>query len=478
MGWEKIFQKLMIEKVSIKNLDDTKRGNDVKSKWANPTKLSALLKKFKGADVEGQLPENADIADPLTHFVHSWLLWEASTEQAKDAMEKILEAFVDFNELRVALPHEIANVVGKKYPKHEERFSGLKKSLQAIYLKHHSVTLHQLKDLSKKDARAFVDDLDGIHPFVSNRILHMSLGVHAIPCDEQLVHVLVEHDVLEEAVEVEKLGSWLTSSTKAADAEWTVFALQTVSDNAWSDGTITKINKRLRAEREAEENARRKAEAEKIRKAAAAIAAAEKKAAQKEAAEKKAAEKKIAAEKAAIKKAADKKIAEKKAAAKKIADKKAAVKKAAAKKAAAKKAAAKKAAAKKAAAKKAAAKKVAAKKVAAKKVAAKKLAAKKAAAKKKVAKKVSKKTTKKSSKKAAKKTTKKAAKKTAKKSSKKTSKKTAKKTAKKSSKKTAKKAAKKTAKKSVKKSVKKPAKKAAKKTAKKTKKKTTRARRS
>ncbi|MCH2161356.1 MAG: hypothetical protein MK085_05735 [Phycisphaerales bacterium] len=373
----------------------------MKSKWAKPAKLASLLKKHRRED-EAEIvgfPETADASDPVIQFIYSWLLWEASSEHANPALEKLLEAHVDFNELRVSLPHEMANIVGKRYPRAEERFTRLKKSLHGIYLKHHSVTLEHLASQNKRDAKAYLEGLDGMHGFVANRMLRVCCGVHAISADEQLAWLLHEHGVIDEPVESEPLANWLTSTIKAAQGGASSATLQAVIDVAWEDGTMTKINRRRRTEREAEEKAKRKAEAEAEAKAAAEAAAKlriqeEKKAAVKKAAAKKAAAiKKAAAKKAdAAKKAAAKKAdAAKKAAAKKAdAAKKAAAKKAAAKKAASKKTAKKKTTKKKAPAKKAASKKTArktTKKKAATKKPAKKAPAKKAASKKTVRKK-------------------------------------------------------------------------------------------
>ena len=348
----------------------------MKSKWAKPAKLVSLLKKHRtDEENEGQgFPQNADASDPVTQFIYSWLLWEASTEYANAALEKLVEAHVDFNELRVSLPHELASIVGKRYPKAEERFTRLKQSLHAIYLQHHSVNLEHLAGRNKRDAKSYLEGLDGMHGFVASRMLRVCCGVHAIPADEQLAWLLHEHGVIDEPVESDSLANWLTSEIKAAQGGSSAATLQAVVDIAWEDGTMTRINRKRRAEREAEEKAIRKAEEEKARAKAEAEEAERKRAEE---------EKKAAAKKAAAKKAAAKKAATKKAPAKKAPAKKAPAKKAAAKKAPAKKAPAKKAPAKKAATKKAATKKAATKKAAGKSSKKKTATKKKAATKKK-----------------------------------------------------------------------------------------------
>ena len=307
--------------VPAMNQHDSFRGDDVSSNWVKPAKFTALLKKHKAVDRKDDvLPGSADWSDPIAHLVHAWLLWESSTTQADAAMEKIIESRVDFNELRVSLPHELAMIVGKRYPRHEERFTRLKQTLQAIYLNQHAMTLEHLRDLSKKQAKTYLDRLTGMHPFVSSRVLSIAFGGHAIPADEQLVEVLIEHGVITEQVETKVVISWMTAQVRAADAEWAIPALQSVCDAAWEDGTVTKINRRRRAEQEAAEAAAESKRLAKIAAEKAALKAAEK--AAKAAADMIA--KKAAAKKAEVKKAEAKKVAAKKAAADKIAKKAAA----------------------------------------------------------------------------------------------------------------------------------------------------------
>ena len=65
----------------------------MKHKWAKPAKLNTFLKKHRGSDLP-LLPDFIRPRDPVAVLIHSWLLWEASTEQAEVAMRKLLDAFV------------------------------------------------------------------------------------------------------------------------------------------------------------------------------------------------------------------------------------------------------------------------------------------------------------------------------------------------------------------------------------------------
>ena len=322
----------------------------MKHKWAKPAKFNSFVKKYRGTETP-LLPDFIRPRDPVAVMVHSWLLWEASTDQAEVAMRKLLDAFVDFNEIRVSLPHEKATVIGKRYPRLEERLHGIRRTLHSLYLKRHSLSFDHLADKGKRDIKADIEDLDGMHPFVAARILRMSFEVHALPADDQLSALLHENDVIEEPVDPDELSAWLGGMVKADDAIDIMATLQAAVDDAWGRGIMTKMVRKHRPTRapdpEPEMEIIEEVEPEptprpSVRKASAKKAPAKK------------TTKKTAATKAPAKKAPAKKTA-KKAPAKKAA-KKAPAKKAA-KKAPAKKAA-KKTPAKKAA-KKAPAKKTA-----------------------------------------------------------------------------------------------------------------------
>ena len=315
----------------------------MKHKWAKPAKLNTFLKKHRGSDLP-LLPDFIRPRDPVAVLIHSWLLWEASTEQAEVAMRKLLDAFVDYNEIRVSLPHEKASVIGKRYPRLEERLHGIRRTLHSLYLARHALSFDHLEGKGKRDIKADIESLDGMHPFVAARILRLSFEVHALPADDQLSALLHEHGIIDEPVDPDELSSWLGSTIKSDDAIDVIVALQTAIDDAWGQGVMTKLVRKHRPTRiveveeiEVEEEVEVEAEPEPVKKASG------KKAPAKKAAAKKAPAKKAATKKAPAKKAATKKAAAKKAPAKKTPAKKSATKKSPAKKAA-KKSGAKKAA--------------------------------------------------------------------------------------------------------------------------------------
>ena len=203
---------------------------------AAPTKiLASLLRKLRSQHTDLAppvvTPDPPDEFDPIVHqFIYSMLLWEASTTQARNALKRIREAVVDYNELRVCIADEVSHIIGDKYPLSMERAMRLRTALQEIYQRQHAISLAHLADMGKREARLYLDSLSGCPPFVSARVCLMQGLGHAIPVDERLCALLVQEQVLEPGTPVEQATSWLEHHIKAEEGRDVALLFQ-----AWSD---------------------------------------------------------------------------------------------------------------------------------------------------------------------------------------------------------------------------------------------------
>lgn len=166
----------------------------------------------------------------LRHLVFAMLMWEATAAAAAPAYRKLKHAFVDFNELRVALPHEVAQVIGESYPKAEERAARLKSMLLDVHRREHSLSVAKLLDVGKREARLYLESLDGAPAYAAARVFLVALGGHAIPVDERLRVLLVREKSAEEGLTPEQAASWAERQIKAGDALAAHVALQLWAD--------------------------------------------------------------------------------------------------------------------------------------------------------------------------------------------------------------------------------------------------------
>src|SRR5690606_32046539 len=138
-----------------------------------------------GQPDEGGATHDADALDSL--LVHSFMLFDATCADADRAAKKLYAAFIDLHELRVSRVDEIVAAIGARYPRAEDRASGLKRTLNDLFQRENAVTLAVIAEKNKRDARQFLCSLDGCPHYVASRLLLVGFGGHAIPVDDLLL---------------------------------------------------------------------------------------------------------------------------------------------------------------------------------------------------------------------------------------------------------------------------------------------------
>ena len=189
-------------------------------------KLNALIKKLP----ETAPPEFPAADDPIAMLILSSLMAETSTERALTAYGRLLESIVDFNDLRVSMPHEVVGYIGSRYPRAQERCERLRRVLRHIYLREHCICLDRLREEGKRDGRKYIESLEGMTPYVSSCVMLLCFDAHAMPVDEQLRDRLVAAGAADEQADVTAVSTWLARQVKAGDGARVHHKLQ-----AWID---------------------------------------------------------------------------------------------------------------------------------------------------------------------------------------------------------------------------------------------------
>lgn len=201
--------------------------------------IAGLLKRLRGeygqsgpVDSSPVLPP-IDVAEPiLGEFLRAFLAWESTGSRAQVALKRIEDSVVDFNELRICLPDELIRLMGDRYPRVEERALRMRASLNDLYLRQHAVTLEHLRDLPTKDAKGFLESLDGVPRYVSSRVLLICLGGHAAPVDGRICRRLVEAKLVDDAAAPESAAIMLEKKTRTEDLPDLYRLLQAWADDA------------------------------------------------------------------------------------------------------------------------------------------------------------------------------------------------------------------------------------------------------
>lgn len=196
-------------------------------------RFATLLKKLKGVTpLPEPLPEPAPVwLEPgVEELIFSMLVWDARSSQAREALARIRAGVVDYNELRVCFPEEIRQLLGDRYPKAAERAARVRAALNDIYKREHKVTLQPVLSAGKRDARQYLETLDGVPTFVAARVFLSACGGHAMPVDDRIRDFLVEEGVIAPSEEAEAVSGWLERQLKAGEALAAYGALQAAAD--------------------------------------------------------------------------------------------------------------------------------------------------------------------------------------------------------------------------------------------------------
>ena len=186
-------------------------------------KLAALVKKLRSG-IQGEVrdathdecPQTADRL--LWQFVFSFLAWESTVARAGAASKRLHAAVVDYNEMRVALTDELACLIGERYPRAEERAARLRSALNDVYKREHGVSLNRIAEMPKRDARLYLESLEGTPSYVSGRMLLLSLGGHAFPLDDRLQRALLDEGAVPADLSLADASGWLERQFRAGEA--------------------------------------------------------------------------------------------------------------------------------------------------------------------------------------------------------------------------------------------------------------------
>jgi hypothetical protein len=172
-----------------------------------------------------------DAQEPvLNEFLRSFLIWEAGVPAARAAAKRIAEHLVDFNDLRVCLPDDLSGLLGGHYPLAAERSQRLRAALADLCRRTHSVSMEHVVGMAKREAKAYVESLEGVPDFVAARLSLVSFEVHAMPMDSRTLARLVEAGAMPEDAAPDDAADQIQRRVKAGDLLGAYLGLQ-----AWAD---------------------------------------------------------------------------------------------------------------------------------------------------------------------------------------------------------------------------------------------------
>jgi endonuclease III len=159
---------------------------------------------------------------------------EAGDEAGERALDRIFGVMLDWNELRVSSAEEVERAIGNALPNAQERARELVKALHAIYYKENKVSLDRLKTLGRREAKQYLEELDGVDPYAAASVVLWSLGGHAIPVDDRLWKALREADVVHPDANRAEVQAFLERHISASDAKESCVILRSLAKGGFA----------------------------------------------------------------------------------------------------------------------------------------------------------------------------------------------------------------------------------------------------
>jgi endonuclease III len=179
-------------------------------------RLKRIYAKFRPSVPAPVIPE-AD--DPLHRLGIAILGVACGDAKAERAVDNLLSVMVDWNEVRISNAREVNRAMGNGVPDGLKYAQRLIDALVCIFQHENQLSLDRLNKVGRREAREYLERLDGVDEFAVASVLLWSLGGHAIPVDDKLLKVLRDADLVHPTATRAEVQAFLERHVGAADAK-------------------------------------------------------------------------------------------------------------------------------------------------------------------------------------------------------------------------------------------------------------------
>jgi endonuclease III len=162
-------------------------------------------------------PELGEPTDPIHQLVVGILSENTAEGKATALFKRICEQMVDLNELRVTPPMELADIIGTTVPQAREKAARIIRVLNEIRARQDSLDLSFLKQRGRREAREYLESLEGVGLYAAASVMVYSLGGHAIPVDFLTIYVLRKEEIVDSSANQAEVQGFLERNVAAAD---------------------------------------------------------------------------------------------------------------------------------------------------------------------------------------------------------------------------------------------------------------------
>jgi endonuclease III len=188
----------------------------MKQGTAHAARLKKAYAKVRHAAPTPQIPEPDE---PLHRLGIAILGVKYGDVQAQQAIDQLLTTMTDWNDVRVSRPSEINAAMGNANPERLEHCQRLIRALQSVYDHENRLSLDRLRQLGRREARQYLEGLDGVDQYAVASVALWSLGGHGIPIDDRLLRALRDADLVHPDADRGEVQAFLERHVAASEAK-------------------------------------------------------------------------------------------------------------------------------------------------------------------------------------------------------------------------------------------------------------------
>jgi len=156
------------------------------------------------------------LTHPVEHVLRTILSEESTASQVDQAMRRLREHFVDWNDLRVSRPREVREALGADFPGVGQKARVIPRLLDQVFKHHNSMVWDFMEEKGKVATRKFFESLEEVRPFVAATLARDATGAHAFPVDRDVARVLGRLGILHPEAESEsQMQAFLERAVKS-----------------------------------------------------------------------------------------------------------------------------------------------------------------------------------------------------------------------------------------------------------------------
>lgn len=164
-------------------------------------------------------PRTPEPDDPLRRLAIGVLGVACGDDVAERAVNRALTTLVDWNDVRVSSASELNLALGNTVPQGIQHCQRLIAALQAVFDRENKLSLERLRSVGRREARQYLEQLEGVDEYAAASVLLWSLGAHAIPVGDRLLSALRDADLVHPTATRAEVQAFLERHVSASEAQ-------------------------------------------------------------------------------------------------------------------------------------------------------------------------------------------------------------------------------------------------------------------